>query len=183
MTSIQFGRSFFVEWMAGPDAAFDTPAGVHFLKPTWTMQTSPLDALGQTLRLAEEDNPSHIFIALQVISAEAENYRKSGIRSIFGNIGLFEDETVWAADAPPLAGVPDANALMIAALVNWKNHHLADELSSVNFVYGKPSDQNLARVQAQYPQATFVNHLSGNYTYLQRSEMRAVMSRSKVFLA
>lgn len=183
MTSLQFGRSFLAEWMAGPTPAFEAEAGVHFLKPTWSMQTDDLGDLGQSLRRAELDNPGHIFIALHVNEAEAKNYQKSGIRSILGNIGMFEDETVWAEDAAPMQGVPNADALMIAALQDWKNHHLAAQVDSALFIYGNPSDDDLARVRGLCPQATFVNHLTGKYRYLERNELRGTMSRAKVLLA
>lgn len=183
MTSMQFGRSYFAEAMAEPDPVLAGRSGVHFLKPTWSMQTQPLTELAKTLRQAEHSNPGHIFIALHVNDAEAENYRKSGIRSIFGNHSVFEDERPWAEDAPPLAGVPDADALMIAILAGWKNHHLAAELDSLHLIYGKPAPEDLARVRGLCPRANFINHRGGDYGYLERPQMQGMMSRAKVSLA
>ncbi|RYI07893.1 MAG: hypothetical protein EON48_14475, partial [Acetobacteraceae bacterium] len=41
-TAIQYGRSFLAEWMGGQARAFGARRGVHFLKPTWTMETTDL---------------------------------------------------------------------------------------------------------------------------------------------
>lgn len=185
VTAIQDHQSILAEWMIGPEPAFAARKGVHFLRATWSMETQPLDALADRLRLAELDNPGHIFVALHVNAVEAENYRKSGIRSILGSSALFTDETLWASDAPPLSAIPKANAVMIAGLADWKNHHLAALLGPVHFIYAAPSKAQMDRVLALCPQAHMVNHIlgKGQHLYLDAAQIAGVFSRSKLSLA
>lgn len=188
-TAIQYGRSFFAEWMAGPTPAFDGRRGLHFLKPTWTMETTDLAPLALSLQQAESCNPGHSFVALHGTVQEAVAYRRVGIRSIPGNPNIFSDERHFAVDAEPHPDLPDADALYVARLAPWKNHQLAYGLRQTHCVYGEPVEtsevQQFQKLQAECRTAVFVNHLlgRGKYHYLGRQELAAVMSRTKVSLA
>ena len=188
-TAIQYGRSFFAEWMAGPNPAFGCPRGVHFLKPTWTMETSDLRPLAEILRRAEACNSGHHFVAMHVSDREAQMYREVGIRSIPGNPNLFSDERHFAEDVEPHPGLALSDALYVARLAPWKNHHLASGLVAPHFVYGEPADQSesahFATLREQFASAHFVNHElgQGRYHYLGRQELASVMSRARVALA
>ena len=188
-TAIQYGRSFFAEWLAGPDRALAQHRGVHFLKPTWTMETTDLKPLAASLRLAEGCNPGHHFVALHVSDREARKYREVGIRSIPGNPNLFNDERHFAEDVAPHPGMPQSDAIYVARLAPWKNHELASALVAPLFVYGAPVDPSESaqfdRLRQLCPTAHFVNHTldQGRYHYLGRQELASVMSRAGVGLA
>jgi glycosyltransferase involved in cell wall biosynthesis len=188
-TAIQFGRSYFAEWMAGPEPAFGTRRGLHFLKPTWTMETTNLKPLADCLRRAEACNPGHYFVAKHVSVREAEMYRAVGIRSISGSPNLFTDERHFEQDAPPHPDLPPSDTLYVARLAPWKNHHLAAGLQAPLFVYGNPvdpsEDAHFARLRKEFTDAHFVNHDldPGRYRYLGRQELASVMSRARVSLA
>lgn len=188
-TAIQYGRSFLAEWMVGPQSAFGARKGVHFLKPTWTMETTDLKPLAATLRQAEACNPGHHFVAMHVSDLEARKYREVGITSVSGNPNLFTDERHFATDAEPHPDVPMSDALYVARLAPWKNHHLASGLTAPLFVYGDPREDTEARqfdaLRSSFAQAGFVNHSlgRGSYHYLGRQELASVMSRARVSLA
>jgi glycosyltransferase involved in cell wall biosynthesis len=188
-TAIQYGRSFFAEWMAGTDPAFGTRRGLHFLKPTWTMETSDLSPLATTLRRAEACNPGHHFVAMHVSDREAEKYRAVGITSIGGSPNLFTDERHFSEDAEPHPALPPSETLYVARLAPWKQHHLAAGLQAPLFVYGQPVDPSesaqFTALREQFTDARFVNHAlgQGQYHYLGRQELAAVMSRARVALA
>lgn len=188
-TAIQYSRSFFAEWMIGPEPALKAGQGLHFLKPTWTMQTTDLRPLAECLRRAEACNPGHYFVAMHVSDREEAMYREVGIRSVPGNPNLFTDERHFITDADPHPALPHSDALYIARLAPWKNHELASALEAPLFVYGNPQE---ASEQAQFdklrafcPSARFVNHELGHgrYHYLGRQEIASVMSRARVALA
>ena len=188
-TAIQYGRSFFAEWLAGPEPALAQRRGVHFLKPTWTMETTDLKPLAASLRQAEACNPGHHFVALHVSDREAQKYREVGIRSIPGNPNLFSDERHFVEDEAPHPGLPQSDAIYVARLAPWKNHELASALIAPLFVYGAPVDPSEASqfgsLRNLCPTARFVNHGldQGRYHYLGRQELASVMSRAGVALA
>lgn len=188
-SAIQYDRSTLARWMAGPEPAFGKRRGLHFLKPTWTMETSSLKALAEDIRAAERDNPGHIFAALSTSLREAENYRGAGIRAIQGNGNIFEDEARWTIPHAPHPNLPDSDAIYIARLADWKNHHLATELDAPLFVYGpdgdEPIDTTVGGLRALHPSAIFVNHLLGNgrYHYLDGPTLAATMARARTALA
>lgn len=185
-SGIQFHQSYFAQWMHGPDPAFEGRKGVHFLSPTWTMQTVPLDVLADNLRQAEGDNPGHIFIALHVNDAEAANYSRAGIRSILCNSSMFEDDQKWQHDAPPHPRLAFVDALYVARLDAMKNHHLASQVRSAHFVYGRPEHGEIPISLAETcPNAHFLNHLLGpdGYKYISHDTLGSIMSCAKTGLA
>ena len=188
-TAIQFGRSFLAEWMAGPEPAFGTRKGVHFLKPTWTMETTDLMPLANSFRRAEACNPGHSFVPLHVSDREAQKYREVGIRSIAGNPNLFTNEAPFLGETTPHPDLPATEALYVARLAPWKQHELAAGLNNPLFVYGDPVDESeraqFARLRGLFSETGFVNHRlgRGKYHYLGRQELASVMSRARVALA
>ncbi|MES2915789.1 MAG: hypothetical protein V4753_11775 [Pseudomonadota bacterium] len=188
-TAIQYGRSFMAEWMAGPEPAFGNRRGVHFLKPTWTMETTNLLPLAETLRRAEACNPGHSFVAQHVSDREAQKYRDVGIRSIPGNPNIFTDETHFVGEAEPHPGLPDSEAIYVARLAPWKQHALAARLRDPLFVYGEPLDPDESTqfdtLRGLFPPGGFINHRlgRGKYHYLGRQELASVMARARVALA
>lgn len=188
-SAIQYDRSFLAEWMAGPAPAFGDRKGLHFLKPTWTMETSTLTALRSAIGRAEACNPGHVFVPMNVSDREAARYREVGLRTIAGNPNIFGDESSWTEDSEPHRDLVATDALYIARLESWKQHHLAADLARPLFVYADP-DNPTARAQADEirricASAQFANHLlgRGSYHYLQRPELRQVMSLARVALA
>lgn len=188
-TAIQYGRSFMAEWMAGPDPAFGRRRGVHFLKPTWTMETTDLRPLAETLRRAKACNPGHSFVAMHVSDREAQKYREVGVASVPGNPNLFTNEAHFAGDSEPHPDVPDSEAVYVARLAPWKQHELAAQLQDPLFVYGDPGDPSEAeqfeRLRGKFPLGSFINHRlgRGRYHYLGRQELASVMARTRVALA
>ena len=184
-STIQNHRAPLAEWMIGPKPGFAASKGVHFLRSTWSMQTMRLDGLAQSIHLAEQDNPGHMFIALHVNAAESANFHRSGIRSIAGNSAIFVDESGWSVDDPPHPDIPSADAVMIAGLQDWKNHHLAAGLDAPHFIYAAPNDAQIAKVRTHCPSAHMINHIlgKGQYHRLSSAEIGSVFSRAKVSLA
>jgi Glycosyl transferases group 1 len=188
-TAIQNGRSYLAEWMAGPEPAFRAAQGVHFLKPTWTMETTDLRPLADTLRLAEVCNPGHSFVAMHLSDREAQKYREVGVQSIPGNPNLFTNEAPFLGDLPPHPGLPSRTAVYVARLAKWKNHMLAAGLDHPLFVYGNPVDPSerdeYEILQGRFSGECFVNHRlgQGKYHYLGRQELASVLSRAQVALA
>lgn len=188
-TAIQFGRSFLAEWMAGPDPVFGSRRGVHFLKPTWTMETTDLKPLADTIRRAEDCNPGHWFAALHVSDREAQKYREVGIRSLPGNPNLFCNEVHFSGTVEPHPQIPDTDAIYIARLATWKQHELAAGLTRPLFVYGDPVDDDeraqFGKLKGLFPAEGFVNHRlgGGTFHYLGRQELASVLARSGVALA
>ncbi len=188
-TAIQYGRSFLAEWMIGPHPAFGTRRGVHFLKPTWTMEQPDLSALLAAIRQAEACNPGHVFVAMHVSDAEAARYRAHGVPSVPGNPNLFADESIVTCDADPHPDLPMSDAIYVARLEPWKRHELASKLSKPLFVYANP-DSPVAEAQMQLlqqtcPTALFVNHQlgQGKHHYLKRPEMVRALASARVSLA
>lgn len=188
-TAIQYGRSFMAEWMVGPEPAFGHRRGVHFLKPTWTMETTDLRPLAETLRRAEACNPGHSFVAQHVSDREAQKYREVGIRSIPGNPNIFTNEAHFAGEAVPHPDLPDSDAIYVARLAPWKQHELATQLQNPLFVYGEPADPSEStqfdKLRGLFPLGGFINHRlgQGKYHYLGRQELASVMARTRVALA
>lgn len=188
-TAIQFGRSFLAEWMAGPEPAFGRRGGVHFLKPTWTMETTDLRPLAETLRLAETCNPGHSFVAMHVSDREAQKYREVGITSVPGNPNIFTNEAHFNGEAAPHPELPDSRAIYIARMAPWKQHELAAQLQDPFFVYGERTDPSEAaqfeKLQGLFPLGSFINHRlgKGRFHYLGRQELASVMARTRVALA
>lgn len=188
-TAIQNGRSYLAEWMAGPEPAFRAPQGVHFLKPTWTMETTDLRPLADCLRLAEVCNPGHSFVAMHVSDREAQKYREVGVQSILGNPNIFTNEAPFLGDVPPHPDLPSCTAVYVARLAKWKNHMLAAGLDRPLFVYGNPVDPSekdeYDTLQGLFSSDCFVNHRlgQGKYHYLGRQELASVLSRARVALA
>jgi glycosyltransferase involved in cell wall biosynthesis len=189
LTAIQYGRSFMAEWMAGPEPAFGTRRGVHFLKPTWTMETTDLRPLAETLRRAEACNPGHSFVAQHVSDREAQKYREVGIRSIPGNPNIFTNEAHFVGEAVPHPDLPDSDAIYVARLAPWKQHELAAQLQNPLFVYGEPVDPSESaqfdKLRDLFPLGGFINHRlgQGKFHYLGRQELASVMARTRVALA
>lgn len=188
-SAIQYDRSFLAEWMIGPDPAFGDRKGVHFLKPTWTMETSDLVALKQAFEAAQSCNPGHVFVTMHVSEREAANYRANGIATIKGNPNAFFDESSLHDEAPPHPDLADRDAVYIARLEDWKGHGLAAKLTAPHFVYANPdtppAQAEMARLQQMFPAGSFVNHVlgQGSYRYLARPELLQVLSRARVALA
>jgi hypothetical protein len=189
MTSIQYNRSPLADYMSGAANAFGTRAGLHFLRPSWSMERSSLVDLGQALAAAAAANPGHAFVALHASDLEAARYAEHGIRSIPCNSNIFADENIWAEDAPPFPGLEPADAVYVARLADWKNHHLTVALHRPLFVYGQREVLADPKVYDQYreafPSAQFVNHLLGNGSHMQlkHDTLRRVMSSARVGLA
>lgn len=188
-TAIQYGRSFMAEWMAGPDPAFGRRHGVHFLKPTWTMETTDLRPLAETLRRAEACNPGNNFVAMHVSDREAQKYREVGIPSVPGNPNIFTNEAHFVGEAVAHPDLPESDAIYVARLAPWKQHELASGLRDPLFIYGDPVDPSEAeqfeRLRGQFPLGSFINHRlgKGRYHYLGRQELASVMARTRVALA
>jgi glycosyltransferase involved in cell wall biosynthesis len=188
-SAIDNDRSYLAEWMAEHEKSFGSRPGLHFLKPTWSMETSPLEPLIASLRRAEERNPDQQFILLHMSNREAERYRAHGRRSIDCNASIFTDEGHFANDAAPHPRLQSRDAIYIARFEAWKNHWLASGLEAPLFVYAEPqTDESrtcMADIARLCPTAEFVNHKVGNgaYQYLERAELSAVMSRAQVGLA
>jgi hypothetical protein len=188
-SAIDNDRSYLAEWMAGPAPVFPLSRGLHFVKPTWSMESSPLKDLVASFRLAERCNPGHRFVVLHATELEAERYRAAGQLTIAANCAIFSDETNFELDAEPFPGLTSTDALYIARFAPWKNHHLAAGVARPLFVYGEPSDDEsiarFAQIRALCSGAQFVNHAGpdGAYRYLTRAELNGVMSRARVSLA
>lgn len=188
-SAIQYLRSYFTEWMIGPHPAFGTRRGLHFIKPTWTMEKPDLSAILTAIRQAEACNPGHIFVAMHVSDAEAARYRAHGVPSVPGNPNLFADESIVTCDADPHPDLPMSDAIYVARLEPWKRHELASKLIKPLFVYANP-DSPVAEAQMQMlqqtcPTALFVNHQlgQGKYHYLKRPEMVRALASARVSLA
>ena len=187
-SAIDNDRSYLAEWMSGPSALSRFDRGLHFVKPTWSMETAPLGPLIASFRRAERCNRGHRFIVLHASKTEAERYREAGQFSLACNAAIFTKETNFALNAPSLRGIAPADALYIARFAEWKNHHLAASLQRPLFVYAEPKAGEAERfdvVQRLCPSAQFVNHAVGEgaYRYLDRAELNAVMSSARVSLA
>lgn len=187
-SAIDNDRSILADWMAGPTPIFRQRQGLHFVKPTWSMETSPLGPLIASFRRAEQANPGHRFVVLHATEVEADRYRANGQLSLAGNSAIFTDEANFALDAAPQPGLVSTDALYIARFAPWKNHHLAAGLARPLFVYAEPKGEEAARqaeIRALCPGAQFVNEATGggDYRYLGRSELSAVLSRARVSLA
>ncbi|MGL4438006.1 MAG: hypothetical protein ACRCUE_01930, partial [Bosea sp. (in: a-proteobacteria)] len=189
VSAIDNDRSRFAEWTAGPEPVFGMRPGLHFLMPTWSMETSPLDRLVGSLRRAEDRNPGHKFVMLHVSRREADRYRKIGQASIACSPAIFTDEANFAADGEPHPKLMTSDALSIAQFAPWKNHHLAAGLHDPLFVYAKPASEQskacMAEIAKLCPSAQFANHRigDGEYRYLGRPELNMVMARARVGLA
>jgi glycosyltransferase involved in cell wall biosynthesis len=189
ISSIQHNRSPTADFMSTTARAFGDRKGLHFLRPSWSMERSSLVSLAQTIQEAEALNPGHAFVALHASDREADRYTEHRIRSIPGNSNIFADERIWAEDAPPVPGLETADALYIARLSGWKNHHLAVRLQRPLFVYGKReliADPDLLdKYRKQLPTAQFVNHVLGDGSHKQLSHalLARVMSSARVGLA
>lgn len=188
-SAIEYTRSFLAEWMIGPEPAFGSREGMHFLKPTWTMEQPNLSAFASTLRQAERCNPGHVFVVMHVSEIEAQRYRDLGVRTILGNPNLFADETTLPCDADALADVPLTDTIYVARLLPWKQHGLASQLNAPLFVYGEPDTpeavEQMALIRQSCPTARFVNHDLGHgtYQYLKRPDLVRAMSCARVSLA
>jgi glycosyltransferase involved in cell wall biosynthesis len=188
-SAIDNDRSYLAEWMAGPAAVFPLSRGLHFVKPTWSMEQSPLADLVASFKRAEACNPGHRFVVLHATALEADRFRAAGQLSMAANSSVFTDETPFALDAEPYPGLATTDALYIARFADWKNHHLAAGLRRPLFVYGEPkedeSSARYAQIRALCPEAQFVNHASqdGTYRYLTRAELNGVMSCARLSLA
>lgn len=187
-SAIDNDRSYLAEWMAGPAPVFPLRRGLHFVKPTWSMETSPLGPLVASFRRAEACNPGHRFVVLHATEVEAGRYRAVGQVSLGCNSAIFTNEAHFVLDAEPMPGIAKTDALYIARFANWKNHHWAAALSRPLFVYAEPKADEALRyeeVQRLCPSAQFANHLAGNgtYRYFNRAELNAVMSCARVSLA
>ena len=187
-SAIDNDRSYLAEWMSGPSPLTRHDRGLHFVKPTWSMETTALGPLVASFRQAERCNPGHRFIVLHASETEAERYRNAGQRSLACNASIFTRETNFALDAPTLPGIVPADALYIARFAAWKNHHLAELLQRPLFVYGEPKADEAERfeeVRRLCPSAQLVNHVVGEgaYRYLDRAELNAAMSSARISLA
>lgn len=189
VTSIQNQRSPLADFMSGANRAFGDRKGLHFLRPSWSTERASISDLARVIARAEASNPGHVFWVLHASDKEAMRYRDHGIRSILGNSNIFADERIWAEDAPPLPGLVPADALYIARLADFKNHHLAARLQSPLFVYGqrelKADPDLLEKLRSQFPSAQFVNHVVGERSYKQLPHdlLARVMSSARVGLA
>ncbi|WP_137110670.1 hypothetical protein [Rhodobacter sp. SY28-1] len=189
ITSIQYNTSPLAAVMATATGIFGDRKGLHFLRPSWTMERGSLSELAQAVTAAESANPGQVFVALHASDKEEEKYRAHGIRSILGNSNIFADERIWAEDAPPPPGLEPADAIYIARLASWKNHRLAARLDRPLFVYGRrdllENPGLLDDYRAQLPTAQFVNHLLGDGSHLQltHEDIAKVMSCARVGLA
>lgn len=189
ITSIQYNTSPLAAFMATASGVFGDRRGLHFLRPSWTMEQGSLTKLAQAIAGAESANPGQVFVALHASDKEAEKYREQGIRSILANSNIFADERLWAEDAPPHPGLEPADAIYIARLASWKNHHLASRLDRPLFVYGRrdllENPGLLEEFRGQFPSAQFVNNLLGQGDHLQltHEQLAPVMSCARVGLA
>lgn len=187
-SAIDNDRSYLAEWMSGPSPLSRHVRGLHFVKPTWSMETTQIGPLVASFRQAERCNPGHCFIVLHASEKEAERYRIAGQRSLANNSSIFTKETNFSLDAPPLPGIVPTDALYIARFATWKNHHLAKMLQRPLFVYAEPKADEAERfeeVRRLCPSAQHVNHVVGKgaYHYLDRAELNAVMSSARMSLA
>ncbi len=189
VTSIQYNISPLASVMATAPGFFGDRKGLHFLRPSWTMERSSLTELAEAIAGAERANPGQVFVALHATDEEAEKYRAHGIRSVLANSNIFADERIWAEDAPPPPGLVLADAIYIARLADWKNHRFAARLERPLFVYGQrdllENPELLGEYRAKFPQAQFVNHLLGDGSHLQlnHGQLANVMSCARVGLA
>lgn len=188
-TAIQYDRSFMAEWMIGPEPAFGSRKGMHFLKPTWSMEESDMAQLRESIALAQRCNPGHSFVFMHVSDREEQRYRSYGLPSVPGNPNLFVDEAVLDFDGLPHPAVPESDAIYIARLEPWKSHDLAKDLTAPLFVYANPetpeSQAHMTLLRETCPSAHFVNHMlgEGSYRYVQRADLARVMARARVSLA
>jgi hypothetical protein len=187
-SAIDNDRSYLAEWMGHSIPTFPLRRGLHFVKPTWNMETSPLGTLLKSFRRAEQANPGHRFVVLHASEVEAARYREAGQLSIECNGAIFTNEANFSPDPEPFRGLVSADAMYIARFANWKNHHLAADLDRPLFVYAEPKADEALRydeVRRLCPSAQFVNHLAGDgtYRYFNRQELNSIMSRAKVSLA
>ncbi len=188
-TGIQFNRSTLADWMGTGGPAFGTRRGIHFLKPTWSMEVQSLTDLARSIHMAETANPRHAFFVLNVSDREAEIYAKLEIKTVRCNYLMFTDEDLWSLMDEPHPDVPISKALYVAQMAPYKNHHLAAKLEAPLFVYGNPYTETaksyFASAMEKNPTGLFLNHHlgQGEYRRFNPAEIRQIMARAGVKVA
>ncbi len=188
-TAVQFNRSVLADWMGTGAPAFGTRRGIHFLKPTWSMEVQNLAEFAGSIHMAEAANPGHVFCVLNVSDREAEIYAKLQIKTVRCDYLMFMDEDTWSLMDEPHPEVPMSKALYVAQMKPYKNHHLAAKLDAPLFVYGDPNTEiaksyfDLAK--KTNPTGLFLNHHLGQGAYrrFNPAEIRQIMARAGVKVA
>ena len=186
VTAIRDGRSRLADWMAGPDPAFASGRGLHFLMEAGEEVDD--GQLARSLRLAEVCNPGHRFVVVQDARNAEPELRAAGVLALSVWSELFVDDTQVPGVVDPHPGLPATDVLCVAAMDGRSNHQPALDLCDPLFVYDNPLEPPeiacFARLRGLFPRAHFVNHLlgGGSYAPLGPEDLARVMARARVAL-
>jgi hypothetical protein len=162
--------------------------GIHFLSPTWNLETIDLAEMKQQLDRAKEILPTHRFILISTTGYETTRLSATGIHCIQVNPSIFQDESRWSIQNETLPGIPQSDTCYNAHLGEWKRHSLITELTKPLFVYGfqfnGDAKADYKRVKELCPSAIFVNHTVGNgeYVRLDETQISKVLAGCKTSL-
>ena len=128
--------------------------------------------------------PKHRFIHLCNTLEQEKAFQKKGLQAVFVNHNCLVDEKIFR----PISSVKKLfDAIYDARLVKWKRHYLAQNLSSLAFLYysvpGLDNKEEIDQVKCTFPWVHYFNHTpDGSYKILTAEEVAIALNSCRVGL-
>lgn len=166
-----------------PDLLADRRA-LHLLHPSWTLEHGLPKHFAAEIARMQEQLPGSEVLMLCSNEQEVLACAEGGIPAILGNGLIFTDERIWRP-VPPIERQRFA-AVYNGRLDSFKRHELATGIEDLLLLYNwsldHDQDDAAALIKVKLPRATFINHGSGGYCALSKTETNGWLAQADVGL-
>jgi len=165
-----------------PERFADQPS-LNLLGLTWSHETTSLvQEIARHFAEAEQVLPKAHFVMMASTPTEQVQFARAGIPNILANELIFVDERLFVPPPRGAARRRRFDAIYNARFRPLKRHDLASRIDNLALVYGKPEPAELARVKELLPNAAYVNHVGGDYRFIDEKALRELLAECGVGL-